>query len=112
MQDESFTRPPEFDPLAAVRGTLARQPGTWLVRVVLKTTVEQARQLFPAEMGTLTDTSQGVEMRVSVEDLEWTARFLINLGMPFVVREPAALRQTLLRLAAEITATANQQAED
>jgi predicted DNA-binding transcriptional regulator YafY len=112
LQDEPFTRPPEFDPLAAVLDTLARQPGTWLVRVVLKTTIEQARQLFPAEMGTLTDTSQGVEMRISVEDLEWTARFLINLGMPFVVHEPAALRDILLRLAAEITATANQQAED
>jgi len=35
------------------------------------------------------------------------ARFLVNLGIPFVVREPAALRETLRRLAAEIAAAAS-----
>jgi predicted DNA-binding transcriptional regulator YafY len=108
VHDESFTRPVEFDPLAAVLQTLAQQPGTWLVRAVLRTTLAQAQQLLPAEMATLEETPEGVEMRVSVEDLEWTARFLINLGMSFVVHEPAALRQTLRRLAAEIAAAADQ----
>jgi predicted DNA-binding transcriptional regulator YafY len=108
VHDETFTRPAEFDPLAHVLRTLAEQPGAWLVRVVLQTTLEQAQHLLPAETATLEETAEGVEMRVSVEDLEWTARFLINLGMPFVVREPAALRQTLRRLADEIAA-ANQE---
>ncbi|HEV8194341.1 MAG TPA: YafY family protein [Ktedonobacterales bacterium] len=111
LQGESFTRPAQFDPLASVLRTLAVQPGTWQVRVVLRTTIEQAQQLVPAGMATLEDTAAGVEMRVSVEDLEWTARFLINLGMPFVVRDPPALRQTLRRLAAEIAA-ANQETGD
>jgi predicted DNA-binding transcriptional regulator YafY len=89
--------------------SLAEQPGTWLVRVVLQTTIQQAQQVLPAGMATLEDTPEGVEMRVSVEDLKWMARFLINLGMPCVVREPIALRETLLQLAAEIAAAATQE---
>jgi predicted DNA-binding transcriptional regulator YafY len=112
LQDEPFTRPAEFDPLTSVLCTLAEQPGAWLVRVVLKTTIEQARHLLPAEMATLEETTEGVEIRVSVEDLEWMARFLINLGTPFVVREPAALRRTLHRLAAEIAAAADRETDD
>jgi predicted DNA-binding transcriptional regulator YafY len=90
----------------------AEQIGSWLVRVLLNTTLEHAQRLLPHEMATLQDASAGVEMQVSVADLEWMARFLINLGVPFVVREPVALRQTLRRLAAELAAAANQEADD
>src|SRR6266851_4229201 len=99
LWDEPFTRPAEFDPLACVLRTLAEQPGAWRVCVVLKTTIEQAEHLLPAGMATLEETREGVEARISVEDLEWMARFLVNLGIPFVVREPAALRETLRRRA-------------
>jgi predicted DNA-binding transcriptional regulator YafY len=106
-QEEHFSRPADFDPLACVLRALAEQPGTWLVRVVLNTTFEQAWQQLPAGMATLQRLPEGVEIRVSVEDLEWMARFLINPGMPFVVLEPAALRDTLRRLAVEIAAAAS-----
>jgi len=112
LHDERFSHPAEFDPLACVLRTLAEQPGAWRVCVVLKTTIEQAESLLPAGMATLEDTREGVEARISVEDLEWMARFLVNLGIPFVVREPAALRQTLRRLAAEIAAAADQDTGD
>jgi predicted DNA-binding transcriptional regulator YafY len=69
LRDEAFTRPVGFDPLATVLRSLAEQPGAWLVRVVLQTTIKQAQQLLPAGMATLEDTPEGVEMRVSVEDL-------------------------------------------
>jgi len=108
FQDERFTRPAGFDPLACVLRTLAEQPGAWHVRVVLKTTIEQAEFLLPAGMATLEETGAGVEARISVEDLEWLARFLVNLGTPFVVHEPAALRQILRQLAAEIAEAASQ----
>jgi len=108
LQDERFRRPAEFNPLACVLRTLAEQPGAWRVCVVLQTTIEQAEHLLPAGMATLEETREGVEAQISVEDLEWMARFLVNLGIPFVVREPAALRQTLRRLAAEITAAARE----
>ena len=107
LWDEPFTRPAEFDPLACVLRTLAEQPGAWRVCVVLKTTIERAEHLLPAGMATLEETREGAQARISVEDLEWMARFLVNLGIPFVVREPAALRETLRRLAAEIAAAAS-----
>jgi predicted DNA-binding transcriptional regulator YafY len=109
LQDERFRRPAEFDTLACVLRALAEKPGAWLVRVLLKTTIEQAERLLPAGMAMLDNTPEGVDARISVEDLEWMARFLVNLGTPFVVREPAALRETLRRLAAEIQASANQE---
>lgn len=109
LREERFSRPAEFDSLACVLRTLAEQPGTWRVRVALKTTIERAEQLFPAGMATLEATREGVEVRTSVEDLEWMARFLVNLGTPFVVREPAALSETLRRLAAEIAVAASQE---
>ena len=108
LQDERFRHPVEFDPLACVLRSLAEKPGAWLVRVVLKTTIEQAELMLPAGMAMLEETREGVEARISVEDLEWMARFLVNLGIPFVVREPAALRETLQRLAAEIAAAARE----
>lgn len=107
LQDEPFTRPAAFDPLDFVLRSLASWPHTWLVRVVLKTPIEQARQLVPAAAATLEDTPDGVELRLSVEDLDWMARFLVHLGIPFVVREPPALRAALQRLAAEIAAASS-----
>jgi predicted DNA-binding transcriptional regulator YafY len=109
VQGEHFSRPADFDPLACVLRALAEQPGTWLVRVMLRTTFEQAWQQLPAGMATLQRRSEGVEIRISVEDLEWIARFLVNLGTPFVVIEPAALRDTLRRLATEIAVAADQE---
>jgi predicted DNA-binding transcriptional regulator YafY len=107
--DEQFTRPAEFDPLAQVLRAVAEQPGTWRARVVLKTTIERARHLLPAGLATLDETAAGVEMHVTGEDLQWMARFLINLDVPFVVREPEALRETLRRLAAEIAMAASEE---
>jgi predicted DNA-binding transcriptional regulator YafY len=112
LLDEPFARPAEFDAVAAVLRALAEQPGTWQVCVLLRTTIEQAQHLLPAGIATVEETSDGVVMRASVTDLVWMARFLIHLGTPFVVREPAALRLTLRQLAAEIVAAAAQEAGD
>jgi len=108
VKEERFLRPAEFDPLTVVLHTLAEQPGTWQVHVVLKTTIEQAEHLFPAGMAALQNTGVGVEARIQVEDLVWMARFLVNLGTPFMVHEPPALRETLLRLAAEVVEGARE----
>lgn len=110
LQDERFIRPAEFDPLDFVLRSLAAWPNIWTARVLLKTTIQQARGIISAEVATLEDTSAGVEFVAHVEDLDWMARFLVNLKLPFVVREPAALRATLQRLAEEIAAAAAQEA--
>jgi predicted DNA-binding transcriptional regulator YafY len=104
LRDESFIRPPDFDALDVVLRTLATWQSVWHVRVGLKTTLEQAQGLIPAAMATLEETPEGVEVEAHVEDLDWFARFLVNLRVPFIVREPAALREALQRLATEIVA--------
>ncbi|GAC1454430.1 MAG: YafY family protein [Ktedonobacterales bacterium] len=106
LREETFVRPLNFDSLAFVHQSLATAPGTWLVRAVLDTTLERARQVVPAQQATLAVTDEGVELRCYAEDLDWMARFLISLGFPFAVREPAELRETLRALAAAITRAA------
>lgn len=106
LRDDIFVRPANFDSMAFVQQSLATAPGTWAVHVVLDTTLEQARQIVPAQQATVVATSDGVELRCYAEDLDWVARFLIGLGFPFIVREPAALRDTLRALAASITRAA------
>lgn len=100
---ETFTRPADFDCLAYVTTTFATMPGAWRVEVLLPgTTPERARRLIPADLATLEETPDGTLMHCWAEDLDWVARFLVRLGCPFRVREPAALNDTLRHLAAEI----------
>ena len=103
---ERFTRPPDFDSLAFVQATLAKMPGTWRVEVVLHTSLAEARRRVPPHVATLEETAEGVVLRFAVEDLDWLARLLVSLDLPFVVREPSALRDALARLAAAIARTA------
>jgi predicted DNA-binding transcriptional regulator YafY len=108
---EPFRRPDDFAVLDFVQETLARLPGTWWVRVLLKTTIDEARRAIPSGTALLQETANGVEMQIYVDQLEWMARFLVRLGVPFVVREPRELRDTLGKLAATIRAMAMSESE-
>lgn len=102
-RDETFERPAGFDTLAYVLDTLATMPwGAWTVRVLLRTSLEHARYKIPPETGALIETPEGIELRCTVEDLEWMARFLVGLGCPFTVQDPPELRDALRTLAAHI----------
>ena len=48
----------------------------------------------------------GVVIRLNVECLDEAARYLIQLGCPFLVRQPEELRAVLRGLAAEIAQAA------
>ncbi|MFI5273008.1 MAG: helix-turn-helix transcriptional regulator [Ktedonobacterales bacterium] len=104
LLDEQFTRPAEFDSLGYVIRSLAMTPGAWEVCVVLSLPLEEARWRVPADLATLEQTAGGVALHCFVEDLDWMARFVVNLRCPFVVRQPAALTASLRALAAEIVA--------
>ena len=104
--DETFVRPPGFDSLAYVQETLATMPGTWRVEVLLKASVEEARRLVPPHTATLEPREDGVLLCFYVDSLDWIARVLVGLGLPFVVREPPELREALHRLADQIEGAA------
>jgi predicted DNA-binding transcriptional regulator YafY len=107
--DESFELPPGFDTPQGVLGALAEmQEDRWSVEVLLETTAQEARGQLPNMGVSLQETPEGVVMRSSTSDLAWMARVLAGLSFPFVVRKPPELRESLRRLAAEITTLAER----
>lgn len=102
LSEQHFTRPADFDPLAFLLRSFALIPDRWDVRVLLHTTLEQARRAVPASLALLEQQPDGVLLWASIDDLDMLARLLIGVGCPFVVHEPAELRAVLRRLAADI----------
>jgi hypothetical protein len=83
-----------------VVSSLAFAPGTDRIEVLLRTTIEHARQVTPPDMGTLEEAEGGVMLRRASYRLEWVAYFLLSLDFPVVVVQPPALREIIARMAA------------
>lgn len=103
----NFEPPAGFNGLDFVRKSLAENPGLWRIEVLLATTLEQAKRRVPLHLATFEETRDGVILRQNAENLEDTARQLVGLGFPFVVRQPEELRDVLRVLAAELSHAAN-----
>jgi predicted DNA-binding transcriptional regulator YafY len=106
--DEHFVRPEGFDSLAHVMHSLASAPAAWSVEVLLDAPLDLARQRVPASTAVLEVEAGGVLLRCQADNLEWAARFLVGMGLPFVVRRPPELRDTLRELAREIAQLAER----
>ena len=106
-RDGSFAPPPGFDSLEYVVRSIATMPGRWAVEVLLGLPGEEARRRVPPAYGTLEAAPDGTLFRCRFDDLDGLARYLVGLGCPLVVRQPAELRDAFRRLASEIAATAD-----
>lgn len=102
LRNEPFKRPPDFDSLAYVMRSLANTPATWVIEVLLETTLEEAQQYVPPVIASLEQVPDGVMLRCSVGYLEWIAHFLSGLRWPFIVIQPPELRDELRRLSTRI----------
>ena len=98
----AFVRPDGFDPLAYLARAMATLPRGTPTEVFLRTDLARARQEIGDALGLPEEGDDGVILRGSVDDLEWYARELMRLPFAFDVRAPAALRDTLARLALAI----------
>jgi predicted DNA-binding transcriptional regulator YafY len=101
-RDETFQRPPHFDPLGFVQDALAVAPNAWHVEALLFTTLDEARREIPAHDAALEPCVDGVIFRANVECLDGAARYLVRLGFRFEVRQPTELRDVLQELAADL----------
>jgi predicted DNA-binding transcriptional regulator YafY len=99
LRPQTFTPPAAFDSVDYVLRSLASAGYTWSAEVLLEAPLELARLRVPQVVATLEEASGGVVLRVGTDNLDWLARFLINLDLPFVVRRPPELRDALRRLA-------------
>ena len=112
MQQEGFSRPPDFQCLQYIVESVAAIPDTWNVEVLLLMPLEAARSKVPPMLATLEQHPQGVVLYASLADLNWVARFLVGLGCPFVIRRPTELRTALQELAGEMSRMAQKVSDD
>jgi predicted DNA-binding transcriptional regulator YafY len=100
--EETFQRPPHFEPLGFVQDALAVAPNAWHVEALLFTTLEEARREIPAYEAALEPSVDGVIFRANVECLDGAARYLVRLGFRFEVRKPIELCAVLQELATDL----------
>lgn len=111
-REEYFTRPRNFDLLTYALQAIRALPSRWLAEVLLKATLDQVRRAIPLTYAALEERRNGILLRIYDDDLDGLARFLVNLGCPFVVIQPPELLEALEQLAARIADMVAQVRQD
>lgn len=104
----TFTRPTDFDALAALGDAFASIPHIWQVEVWLGTTAENAQRLTSLPPNSFTPAGDGVVMRSAVPDLQAAAHDLAGLGVRLVIHQPPELREHLRRYALSLVEDAGR----
>jgi len=97
--ESSFERPKAFDLLGYVMSSIASMPGPYEIEVMMKTTLDHARQFISPDMGTLEPSEKGLIFRRSTLYLEWMVDFLMRLDFPVYVIQPIELSDMLWQTA-------------
>ncbi len=95
----AFVRPEGFDASEYLTRSLATLPRAIPAQVLLHTDLATARRELFCVLGAAEACAEGVLLRGSLDDVEWYARELMRLPFRFEIREPAALRTAVARLA-------------
>jgi len=101
--EESFERAEDFDVQAYVMERNSWQSAPWQFEVEFQAALYTVQQKIPSSYGSLTETPTGVLFQSQTENLDYTARYLMALNLPFVIHHPPELREALLRLAEQMT---------
>ena len=106
----TFDVPAGFDARRHVVDNLADTPRTHTVSVRVHASTEQVRERVPVGLTVIDDTHAPgwVRMRLHAERLDWVPALLAWLGQPFVVEQPAALRDQIRALARRLEQYAGQ----
>ena len=108
LLNDTFTPPENFDSAGYLMHSIATIPDRWMVEVILGTTLEQAAKAIPRGLGVLESHPDGVLLRTGSQDIDWMARYLVNLGFPLTICQPPELRAAFERLAATILEAAKR----
>jgi predicted DNA-binding transcriptional regulator YafY len=94
----TFTVPEDFEPAEAVRASLAGTPWRHQVVVVVQGPAGEVGARLPRGIATIEpddEQDRWTVVRLRAERLDWLPGVLAGLGMPFVIREPAELRDVV-----------------
>jgi len=106
-RDQTFERPEDFDLLTFVLSSISSVQGAQHVEVLMKTTLEHAKEVIPPIMGPLEVSDEGVIFRRAAVQLSWIAHVLLHVDFSVVIRQPDELRQLLRQMAANALLIAN-----
>jgi predicted DNA-binding transcriptional regulator YafY len=95
----TFDVPTGFDPAQQVLTAIAEAPHRHEVSVRIRATHDHIRSVFPPSIATLEDADSWVRARIRAQDLDWIPARLAALDRPFIVEQPAALRDLVRALA-------------
>lgn len=105
---ETFTRNDDFDCQGYVVKQLGTIPAKWIIEVEFQAELHIVQHKIPSSYGKLTPTEHGVLFQSHHIHLPEMARYLVGLGLPFVVHQPPELRAALLELAQQIVQMASR----
>lgn len=101
-------RPAHFDAQAYVLDSLASMPSTYTFEVLLHAPLLTVQATIPDAMAILESEGDKTLMRCYSDDPHWLARALVQMELPFTVRQTEELRDALRTLAAEILASVEE----
>jgi predicted DNA-binding transcriptional regulator YafY len=98
-REEDFAKPLDFNCVSYVLESLATVQWGWPIEVLLELPIEDARRRIAADMGTVEQRADGVLFRTRADELEFMARYLVQLDCGFRVLHPPELREAVRTLA-------------
>jgi predicted DNA-binding transcriptional regulator YafY len=102
LSDEEFTPPSDFDAREHLLSSLSALWNDWLIEVVLRAPLEEARRWISPIVGQLEERPDGLLLTMRADSLDWAAHYLVGLPWSFEVVRPAELMDALTRLAERI----------
>jgi predicted DNA-binding transcriptional regulator YafY len=92
------------DPARLVAQAVTVAPYRYRVVVEVDAPADEVSRLVPSSTSVVEPAGAQARLTFGADRLDWTAAFLIDLGFPFVVKEPAELREHLRALGRRLIA--------
>jgi predicted DNA-binding transcriptional regulator YafY len=110
--EELFEREEDFDCRAFVTKQYKMEASRWYIEVEFQAPLYTVQQRIPSYYGKLSATPTGTLFQYHYESLEGQARYLMSLGLPFVIHQPPELRESLLHLAEQMMQIAQRSPDE
>lgn len=104
-----FPQPEGAGPAERVLSSLAAAPYQHDVQLQIQATIDHVRTRLPASVATVQELPDGwIQLELHAERLDWVPAVLASLDRPFVVEQPAELRESILALAERLADSARR----
>lgn len=110
-QQQTFSRPVDFDALNYLSASIATIARAIAVEVLLKTDLSTAREAIRGDIGLLEPQRDGVLLRSRTDDVSWYARQLARLPFEFEIRSPPELSNAVRKHAGRLLALVGNERE-